>query len=64
MARNSRHMKFAEDSHTISVVIPKYLNHRIVRLGGNKSARIRKYIADGVERDERETARVSARQGN
>ena len=63
MARNSRHMKFAEDSQTISVVIPKHLNHRVVSLGGNKSARIRKYIADGIERDERETARISARQG-
>lgn len=64
MARNSRHMMLAEDSQAITVVVPKCLNHRVVRLGGNKSARIRKYIADGVERDERETARMSARQGN
>ena len=64
MARSSRHMMLAEDSQAITVVVPKRLNHRVVRLGGNKSARIRKYIADGVERDERETARMSARQGN
>ena len=63
MARNSRHMMLAEDSQAITVVVPKRLNYRVVMLGGNKSARIRKYIADGIERDEREAARISARQG-
>ena len=60
----SRHTKFADDSRMVALVIPRCLHDRIARFGGNKSARMRKYMADGVERDEREEARIKARQGD
>ena len=48
----SRHNIFADDSATLCVVIPKGSMERLDRLG-KKSERVRRYIVEGLERDER-----------
>lgn len=56
----SRHSVFAEDSAVISVVVPKLIKSRINSLG-NFSGRVRKYIIDGLLREEMRMARAERR---
>ena len=51
----SRHNILADDSALLTVVLPKSLKDRLAALGG-MSKRVRKYIADGVEKDEKRLA--------
>lgn len=51
----SRHNIFADDSATLCVVIPKDSMKRLDRLG-KRSERVRRYIVEGLERDERRLA--------
>lgn len=53
----SRHNVLADDSVVISLVVPKLIKSRINMLG-NFSGRIRKYIIDGLLKDERMIARM------
>lgn len=48
----TRHGVFADDSTTFCVVVPKDVKERVNRLG-NTSGRIRKYIVDGLIKDEK-----------
>lgn len=56
----SRHSVFAEDSAVISVVVPKLIKARINSLG-NFSGRVRKYIIDGLLREEMRMAKAERR---
>jgi hypothetical protein len=56
----SRHTVFAEDSAVISVVVPKLIKSRINSLG-NFSGRVRKYIIDGLLREEMRMAKAERR---
>lgn len=51
----SRHNILADDSALLTVVLPKSLKNRLAALGV-MSKRVRKYIADGVEKDEKRLA--------
>lgn len=51
----SRHNILADDSALLTVVLPKSLKNRLVALGV-MSKRVRKYITDGVEKDEKRLA--------
>lgn len=51
----SRHNILAEDSALLTVVLPKSLKNRLAALGV-MSKRVRKYITDGVEKDEKRLA--------
>ena len=48
----SRHNILADDSALLTVVLPKSLKNRLATLG-EMSKRVRKYITDGVEKDEK-----------
>ena len=56
----TRHGVFADDSATVCVVVPKNIKERVKRLG-NPSGRIRKYIVDGLTKDEKENSREQER---
>lgn len=51
----SRHNILADDSALLTVVLPKSLKNRLAALGV-MSKRVRKYITDGVEKDEKRLA--------
>lgn len=53
----SRHGVFADDSATLCVVVPKDVKRRI-SLRGRPSDVVRKYIADGLAKDERKSEDV------
>lgn len=48
----TRHGVFADDSATLCVVVPKDVKRRI-SLRGKPSEIVRKYIVDGLAKDER-----------
>lgn len=52
----TRHGIPADDSATLCVVVPKDVKERVKRLG-NTSGRVRKYIVDGLTKDEKEKCR-------
>lgn len=52
----TRHGKLADDSATLCVVVPNDVKERVKRLG-NTSGRVRKYIVDGLTKDEKEKSR-------